>query len=73
VAYSVHLKETYENLVRLIDVLKYNEHQWKICGDLKIISMILGQQAGYTKYPCFLCKWDSAHEKHWKVKNWPKR
>jgi len=36
--------------------------------------MILGQQAGYTKYPCFLCEWDScAREKHWKVKNWPKR
>ena len=35
------------------------------CGDFKVISMILGQQGGYTKFPCFLCEWDSrAKAKH---------
>ncbi|EFN87229.1 hypothetical protein EAI_08559, partial [Harpegnathos saltator] len=28
-------------------------------GDLKISSMILGQQSGFTKNLCFLCLWDS--------------
>jgi hypothetical protein len=34
--------------------------------------MLLGQQAGYTKYPCFMCEWDSratsqhCEQKHWK-------
>jgi hypothetical protein len=24
--------------------------------------MLVGQQAGYTKYPCFMCEWDSKQE-----------
>ena len=30
-----------------------------ICGDLQIVGLVLGLQGGYTKYPCFLCLWDS--------------
>jgi hypothetical protein len=34
----------------------------------------LGQQGGNTKFPCFLCEWDSrAREKHWTTKEWSKR
>ena len=45
-----------------------------VCGDLKAISVVLGQQGGYTKFPCFLCEWDSrAKAKHWNQKVWPKR
>lgn len=74
VAHSVHMKETYENIDTLLKKVKYNEHQWLICGDLKISGMILGQQSGYTKYPCFLCEWDSrAREKHWTMMQWPRR
>ena len=33
-----------------------------------------GQQNGYTKYPCFLCMWDSrAKSEHWTRKEWPLR
>ena len=29
---------------------------------------------GYTKYPCFLCLWDSrAKSEHWERKEWPIR
>lgn len=42
--------------------------------DLKIISMILGQQGGYTKYYCFLCMWDSRDtDNHWVKKDWGDR
>ena len=42
-----------------------------VCGDLKVISIILGQQGGYSK---FFCEWDSrAKVKHWNQKVWPKR
>lgn len=39
-----------------------------MCGDLKIRSMILGQQRGYTKNPCFMCMFDSRDQKenHWR-------
>lgn len=74
VAHSVHLKETYENLELLLNKIKYSEYCWQLCGDLKIISMLLGQQSGFTKYPCFLCEWDSrARNLHYIQKEWPLR
>ena len=31
-------------------------------------------QGGYTKFPCFICLWDSqARDKHWIQREWPKR
>lgn len=59
IAHSVTLKETYENVKILLTSVKYDEHKWLICGDLKIIAIILGLQSGYSKFPCFLCLWDS--------------
>ena len=36
--------------------------------------MLLGQKGGYTKYPCFLCLWDSRGKtKHWEQEKWPER
>jgi hypothetical protein len=33
---------------------------------LKVLCMLLGQQAGNTKYPCYMCEWDSrARIQHW--------
>ena len=34
-------------------------HKWLICGDLKVIGLVLGLQGGYSKFPCFLSHWDS--------------
>lgn len=73
-AYSVTMKETYDSMKELLHLLKYDIHQWLICGDLKIISLLLGQQGGYTKYPCFLCLWDSrADSLHYKQREWTRR
>ena len=37
-----------------------------------MVSFLLGQQSGYTKFPCFLCYWDSRNKaNHWKTTNWP--
>ena len=39
-----------------------------------MVNFFLGQQSGYTKYPCFLCLWDSrAKLEHWDRKEWPVR
>ena len=39
-----------------------------------MVNFLLGQQNGYTKYPCFLCMWDSrAKSEHWTRKEWPLR
>ena len=57
----------------VLNKIKYSDHAWTICGDLKAISMLLGQGKN-TKYPCFLCELDSRDRaKHWTKKVWPKR
>jgi hypothetical protein len=39
-----------------------------------MVNFLLGQQSGYTKYPCFLCLWDSrAKHEQWARKDWPPR
>lgn len=74
VGYSVHLKEKYQDLAMILEKIKYEEHGWMVCGDFKILTMLLGQQSGYTKYPCFLCLWDSrARDLHWTQTDWPLR
>ena len=66
IGHSIQMKKTYENMKTISDRIKYTEHEWVICGDLKGLSMLFGQQGGNTKYPCFLCLWDSrAKQDHW--------
>ena len=49
-------------------------YTWKICADLKVIALLLGLQLGYTKFPCFLCEWESRDKAHHYVKKrWPAR
>lgn len=75
IGHSVHLKEKYDNLELILNKIKYKDHNWSVVGDLKIISMILGQQGGYTKKPCFICEFDTREKDrndHW-TKNYPKR
>ena len=74
IGHSVHLKERYEHIKTVLYLLKYEEHKWIICVDLKMVNFLLGQQSGYTKFPCFLCLWDSrAKDRHWIQKEWQVR
>ena len=56
---STVLKEQQQDLRTVMNLLKYHEHNWIICVDLKMVSLLLGQQKGYTNYLCFLCMLDS--------------
>jgi hypothetical protein len=74
IAHSVEMTETYDNMKCLLTSIKYHQLEWLICGDLKVISLLLGQSGGYMKYPCFLCLWDSrADNLHYDKKDWPER
>ncbi|GBN54148.1 hypothetical protein AVEN_185762-1 [Araneus ventricosus] len=53
------MKETYETLKNMLSSIEYSKHSWHICADLKVIAVLVGLQAGYTKFFCFLCQWDS--------------
>jgi hypothetical protein len=74
IAHSVHLKESYDNIAVILKAIGYDLYKWKLCGDLKVIGMLMGLQGGYTKHCCFLCLWDSrARDDHYKKHEWPPR
>jgi hypothetical protein len=74
VAHATGLNETYESMKLLLRLVKYKDHTWNICGDLKVVSLLLGLQLGYTKHMCFLCLWNSRDDKnHYKKHDWPSR
>jgi hypothetical protein len=50
ISHSVYLTESYENIELVLTKIGYTAHDWMICGDMKLLCMLLGQQAGYTKY-----------------------
>ncbi|KAL7868474.1 hypothetical protein SRHO_G00098580 [Serrasalmus rhombeus] len=74
VAHSVHLKEEYTSVKMLLGALKYDEYGWEVIGDFKMVSFLMGLQDGFTKYPCFICLWDSRDTKaHYHRRDWPQR
>ena len=74
IGHWVQLKENHCSVKLVLDNLQYENHNWKICVHLKMVNFLLGQKSRYTKYPCFLCYWDSrAKQKHWCTAFWPER
>ena len=74
VGHAVYLKETYDNLKQLLNKLEYSKYGWHTYGDLKVVSLLMDLQLGYTKYSCFLCEWDSrAKTLHYLKRDWPQR
>ena len=58
----------------LLQCINYEPYCWQLCGDIKVIAILLGLQPGYIKYCCFLCEWDSfAGHEYYLKKEWPKR
>jgi hypothetical protein len=66
IGHSTMMKEEYKAISLVLEKINYQEHQWVICVDFKMVNFLLGQQSGYTKYACFLCLWYSrAKHEHW--------
>ena len=49
------MRENYESM-KLLGKIKYDEFKWKLCGDLKVVALLLGMQLGYTVYRYVLCE-----------------
>ena len=74
VGHATRMKEEYKAISLVLEKINYQEHPWVICVALKMVNFILGQQSGCTKFPCFLCLWESrAKHEHWARKDWPLR
>ena len=47
VGHSVHNKESYENMKTLKEAINYDKFKWKICGNLKVIALLLITQVSF--------------------------
>ena len=47
------MEKCYETMQVLLSAIKYANYNWEICGDLKVIGILMGMQSGFTKYCCF--------------------
>lgn len=73
-SHAVHIKETSDNIKQLLRCINYNQHKWKLCGDLKVVGPLLGLQGRYTKYCCFLWEWNNwCRRSHCIKRNWSLR
>ncbi|XP_031640029.1 uncharacterized protein LOC116351997 [Contarinia nasturtii] len=73
-AISTKTEESKESMQKIIDAIKYDEHLWKVCADLKVVALLRGlPHRGYPKYMCFLCQWDTRHPNQYEKRDWPPR
>lgn len=70
---SVHLEEQYKNLAFIHSKQKYSDNGWAVCSDLKVMSMVLRQQGGCTKYLRFFCASATVEIAIVLTKEWPER
>jgi hypothetical protein len=49
-AHAAKLTEIYESMKLLLGKIKYDEFKWKLCGDPKVVALLLGMQLQNTKY-----------------------
>ena len=71
-AYTLQMKEDYENVKQLLIKINYAQFMRYVYGDFKMLEFLLGLQGGYTKYSCFFCLWNSkADGEHYEKIHWP--
>ena len=58
-ALAVRMRETFENLQLLLQIVLYKELRWDASANVKFVAMLTGLTGGYTKLCCFYCEWDS--------------
>ena len=64
------VKEHYLDVKMVLNKLGYSEHNWPYVWTLRWLIFCWDSKGGYTKYPCFLCYWDSrASTQHWVKKD----
>ena len=54
-AHEANMNGSYESIKLLLGKIKYNEFKWKLCGDLKVVALLLGINSGTqnTAVSCF--------------------
>lgn len=56
------MKETYKNIQLLLKHIQYSRYSWNICGNLKVVAILLGLQ---------LVVFFASGTAHYVMKDWP--
>lgn len=74
-AYCKKLPEKYESMRQIFDLIKYNDNNWDLVVDFKLINIVFGLMSAAAKYPCAHCLWDSKYKgaDKYKIKTWEPR
>ena len=59
-AHAANMKESYESMKLLLGKIKYDEFKWKLCGDIKVVALLLGMLLGHTRFARLLRKSESS-------------
>lgn len=74
IVYARNIGESYESVKNVCALISYDNLQLQVCGDLKMVGILMGLQPGYIKNMCFLCLWDSrCKSNQYKHERWPLR
>ncbi|CAH0547293.1 unnamed protein product [Brassicogethes aeneus] len=44
IAYATNMPENYDNIKLILELIHYNQHEWKICCDLKVVGLLTGRK-----------------------------
>lgn len=61
--YSRSLQENREDIALALRTIKYDQHEWQIVADLKLLNIMCGIGTASSRYPCILCTWYGTHRK----------
>lgn len=62
--YSRTLTEKYEDVEKALQIINYEQHQWEVIADLKLLNVLCGVGTASSRYPCVLCTWYGTHRKN---------
>lgn len=73
IGYSQSLKEDQANFKTILRLIEYEKHQWSVCSDCKVLSLLACIKGGNANYSCFLCAF-YANKKgatdHYVIRDW---
>ena len=55
----MHLEKINTNVKTLVIALEYDQFNWQVIRDFRMVAFLVGLQGGLTKFPCYLCHWNS--------------
>jgi len=48
------MMEEYQNIKILLSALKYDNYNWMVIGDFKMVAFLVGLQGGFTEWHCYI-------------------